>query len=527
VTGLYRYEVKTSRGRRFELSTVVGPAECQMLVSRFRPLERDGHAHVVFHPPGWYQGGPGGAWVDFYRRRRLQEPGASVHIGYTMFETDRIDPNWATACNGMDEVWVPTEFNRQTFAASGVDPNKLHVVPLGLDIEHYRPDRVRPLQLPGSSAFNFLAVFEWNKRKGYDVLLRAYAAEFTSDDDVTLFVRTYGYASAGRHVQGEQQLREYFLSQCPDPDRAPKIVFLLEKIPDEHMPALYAACDAFVLPTRGEGWGLPFMEAMAMAKPTIATGWSAHTAFMTQENSFLIDTEGLVEVREGDSDYPPDYWGHRMAQPSGDHLRQLMRYVLAHPAEARRRGERARQDVATRWTRANATRRMLDRLDAHRLTPLAGQPNPSDPFRPGLTPFPLNDTRGMTFLHHPRWAETTWRDVVCSYARAFDADDPVTLVLWLDPSQGLSEADAVELVMSALREAGVDPERIPDLLLVPDALDMDGLASLYTATDWVVLNGDAEQLQRALKCRRQVLTHLEPSAWRAAATPRLHESLAA
>lgn len=31
------------------------------------------------------------------------------------------------------------------------------------------------------------------------------------------------------------------------------------------MPQLYKACDAFVLPTRGEGWGLPVMEAMSMA----------------------------------------------------------------------------------------------------------------------------------------------------------------------------------------------------------------------------------------------------------------------
>ena len=37
---------------------------------------------------------------------------------------------------------------------------------------------------------------------------------------------------------------------------------------------LYAAADAFVLPTRGEGWGLPIAEAMAMAMPVIATNWS-------------------------------------------------------------------------------------------------------------------------------------------------------------------------------------------------------------------------------------------------------------
>ncbi len=33
------------------------------------------------------------------------------------------------------------------------------------------------------------------------------------------------------------------------------------------MPRLYAAVDAFVLPTRGEGFGMPIMEAMSMVRP--------------------------------------------------------------------------------------------------------------------------------------------------------------------------------------------------------------------------------------------------------------------
>jgi glycosyltransferase involved in cell wall biosynthesis len=261
-----------------------------------------------------------------------------------MFETDRIDPNWAAACNGMDEVWVPTEFNRQTFAASGVDPDKLHVVPLGLDVEHYRPDRVRALPLAGKSGFNFLAVFEWNKRKGYDVLLRAYAAEFTSDDDVTLFVRTYGYAAAGRRVQGEQQLREYFLSLCPDPGRAPKLVFLLDKIPDEHMPALYAACDSFVLPTRGEGWGMPILEAMACGVPAIATNWSGPRAFLNAQNGYPLPIRGLTPAGS-DS---PDYRGAQWAEPDEAALVDLLRHAAKNRSERAAKGQQAALE-ARRW----------------------------------------------------------------------------------------------------------------------------------------------------------------------------------
>eukprot|EP00965_Chrysotila_dentata_P071588 2365204-Pleurochrysis_carterae.AAC.1 len=51
------------------------------------------------------------------------------------------------------------------------------------------------------------------------------------------------------------------------------------------------AVDAFVLPSRGEGWGRPVMEAMAMALPVIATNWSGTTAMLSDETSFPLDFE--------------------------------------------------------------------------------------------------------------------------------------------------------------------------------------------------------------------------------------------
>ncbi|HIL68519.1 MAG TPA: hypothetical protein EYG38_01525, partial [Verrucomicrobia bacterium] len=40
---------------------------------------------------------------------------ADYNIGRTMFETDRIPKNWVKVCNKMDEIWVPSQFNRDTF----------------------------------------------------------------------------------------------------------------------------------------------------------------------------------------------------------------------------------------------------------------------------------------------------------------------------------------------------------------------------------------------------------------------------
>ena len=50
--------------------------------------------------------------------------GQAYTVGRTMFETDRLSKEVARRCNKMDEIWVPTEFHRETFAKSGVQPEK-------------------------------------------------------------------------------------------------------------------------------------------------------------------------------------------------------------------------------------------------------------------------------------------------------------------------------------------------------------------------------------------------------------------
>jgi glycosyltransferase involved in cell wall biosynthesis/ubiquinone/menaquinone biosynthesis C-methylase UbiE len=277
-----------------------------------------------------------------------RDPNARANIGRTMFETDRLPEGWAHACNQMDAVWVPGEFNRQTFAFSGVAPEKLRIVPGAIDLTPYSPD-VPALRIDGAKGYNFLALFDWTLRKGWDVLLRAFAEEFHPDEDVSLIIKTH--SSMGYTVQAIVDQAAHYLSHDLglDLNRLPAIIFQDTNIPDALMPALYKAADCYVMPTRGEGWGRPFMEAMAMGLPVIGTNWSGQTAFMTPENSLLLDYT-LVEVPEVAWRETPTYRGHRWAEPSRTHLRQLMRRAFADRALGRELGLRARADLETHFS---------------------------------------------------------------------------------------------------------------------------------------------------------------------------------
>jgi glycosyltransferase involved in cell wall biosynthesis len=110
-------------------------------------------------------------------------------------------------------------------------------------------------------------------------------------------------------------------------DRLPLIVVLPDPVQPEYMPFLYAHVDCLVQPSRGEGWGRPQMEAMAVGLPVITTNWSGPTAFIEHNvTGLLVDTEPeLRTIVDG------PFRGHKFAEPRVADLVRLLRYVARDP----------------------------------------------------------------------------------------------------------------------------------------------------------------------------------------------------
>lgn len=273
-------------------------------------------------------------------------------VGFTMLEVDGLPPEWVRQANLMDEVWVPSTFNERTFRDSGVRV-PIRVVPLGVDPAYFSP------QIRGRKAgnnFTFLSVFEWGERKAPDVLLRAFSDEFSATEPVRLLCKANNF-DPGVSIRGEIEK----LGLRRDGGR---IMIAENQILQQYeLAVLYRSADCFVLPTRGEGWGMPILEAMACGLPVIATRWSSQTDFMTEKNSLPLQIDGLIPAIAK----CPYYDGFRWAQPSYEHLRTLLRWVYEHQEEARVIGARAAQDAAQHWTWRDAAGRISELISASQL----------------------------------------------------------------------------------------------------------------------------------------------------------------
>lgn len=404
---------------------------------------------------------------------RCPPAGATVTIGRTMFETDRIPDGWAARLNSVDEVWVPTAWAKGVFAAGGVDAGRLVVVPEPVDTDVFvghgdghgdggaaatawkglpppRPvgcylgapaaaapaapedsdDEAHPpprwaVGASPDCPLRFLAVGKWERRKGFDVLLRALLSEFAGaggrgggsgrDDDgsdapcprtsaapapapapfVELWVLTSAYHSTSDFdvavrdmVRGELRCpnsppghgacaaaaavanRSTSCVSAPVADAllvggggwASHVrVRLLHGAPQAAMPALYASVDAFALASRGEGWGRPHVEAMASALPVVAPSWSGPSEFLTESNAFPVPVLPELAV-------VPDgaFAGHRHGEPDVAALRALLRRVAEDQNVAAARGAQARRDMMRLYTPA-----ALARFVRHQLVRLA------------------------------------------------------------------------------------------------------------------------------------------------------------
>lgn len=272
---------------------------------------------------------------------------AKFRVGYTMLETTGIPAEWSAQCNRLDEVWVPSPFNEWTFRRSGVTA-PIKVMPLGLIDTNYFNPQINAHRLPG--LFTFLSVFEWGERKSPEALLRAFNRAFRATEPVVLICR---FSNHDPGVDPEGIIRGLGL----DPEGGRVVLSQNEPVPYYQMAQIYRSADCFVLPTRGEGWGMPILEAMACGIPVIASYWSAQQLFLSDANSYPLQVR-LVPAEAK----CPYYDGFKWADPDEDELCRLMRHVYDHKEEARAKGARAARDVAERWSLELSVARMAARL---------------------------------------------------------------------------------------------------------------------------------------------------------------------
>lgn len=279
-------------------------------------------------------------------------------IGFTMMETDKTAQQWAFKCNQMDAIFVPSAFCMSAFMQSNII-KPIRIIPFGIDFDAYTPEG-SPLLDDSviTTKYNFLSVGQWiqqGDRKNMLGTIRTFLNTFKDTPDVGLILKTYlvgagtiDKISVDAQIQGIRQ-QMGFAS-----DQGPKIYLVHGALSDEHMIQLYRNADSFILPTTGEAWGMPLMEAAAMGLPIITTGGTGAEAFLNPKYSIMLDYEWkpLGHIIH----WPGVYEQYQQFTiPNLEEYARMVHRLYKHPDIAKENATKQREELIERdfsWTSA-------------------------------------------------------------------------------------------------------------------------------------------------------------------------------
>lgn len=254
----------------------------------------------------------------------------------------------------VDEIWVYCEYNKESYVRCGIPENKIHVIPLGVDEKVFHTG-VKAQDINPSS-FRFLFVGGTIGRKGIDTLVEAYLNEFSTNDDVCLFIKDTGTQSFYKGITLEKMI----LEAMSDP-KNPRIIYMDQDFSETELAGLYKACDCLVNPYRGEGFGLPIAEAMACGIPVIVPDKGSCRDFCTNETAFFVPSkEDVLPEKKVSSletvDYP--WW----LSINRNDLQQTMRFVYENRALVKEKGLKASQEILSSFTWEKSAQVVSERI---------------------------------------------------------------------------------------------------------------------------------------------------------------------
>ena len=192
-----------------------------------------------------------------------------------------------------DAVIACTIFEKESLVSKGIDAGKIHILPMGVDVERFQPD-YRSLAHENYQLQNPLVLFcgYKNYEKGALTLLKAIPSIHREMDDVSFMF-----------IGPPTKAFNYTLKAVKKEVPAVHIVNVtpenLSGIYDKKKIGAFQTADLFCMPSRSDAYGIAYLEAWACSTPVIAADFSAmHEVVAVNRDGMLVQFDKIDDLRE-------------------------------------------------------------------------------------------------------------------------------------------------------------------------------------------------------------------------------------
>lgn len=260
---------------------------------------------------------------------------AKTNIGITAaIETDKCNSNWPAFCKRMSTVVFPSEHAKASITNVQEIENAL-VIPEAYHSSVTSPTNVNAFEF--DTKFNFLIFGQitgnnpLNDRKNTFLTIKWLCETFKDNKDVGIVIKT----NAGRNSKIDRTIVTNMMNSLLNEVRKgpyPKIHLLHGDLSNDDVSNLYSnpGIKALISLTRGEGYGLPTLEAAVAGLPVVATNWSGHLDYL-KKGKFISIFYQLNEVHHTRIDDNLFVKGARWANPSEEDFKRKIKKFYDSP----------------------------------------------------------------------------------------------------------------------------------------------------------------------------------------------------
>ena len=203
----------------------------------------------------------------------------SYNIGYVFTPYDRFTGRLRSGgWRPMDEVWVTSDFQRESARGLGVK-REAFVMPPGVDPDYFHPG-ITGYRLPGR--FTFLATVDWGRSAASETLLGRSPTSSTPREKVVLVMKVTSPSPGG-------EVEEAVEAMALPPDRAPVVFVLDHDVPHYQRACLLRSADCLVLPLEQRVLEPLAAEALACGVPVIASERGADPELFDSVSAFTVE----------------------------------------------------------------------------------------------------------------------------------------------------------------------------------------------------------------------------------------------